>query len=119
LINVDPSPSSRGAVRRLSIARLVSQIGTQAAYIALLALIFQRSGGSGLWLSAALLASLGARVAVSPWAGAIGDYFDRRLVLISSDLTAAVCFVGISQVHSLWLLARTASACSHLLGGNS
>jgi MFS family permease len=112
LINTDPLPSSRGAVRRLSIARLVSQIGTQAAYIALLVLIFQRSGGSGLWLSAALLASLGARVAVSPWAGVIGDYFDRRIVLISSDLTAAVCFVGISQVHSLWILVVLASVAS-------
>jgi MFS family permease len=109
LVDADPSRSSTGAVRRLAVARLVSQIGTQAAYIALLALIFQRSGGSGLWLSVALLASLGARVAVSPWAGAIGDYFDRRRVLIGSDLTAAVCFVGISQAHSLLLLVVLAA----------
>ena len=37
-------------------------------------------------------------------AGALGDYFDRRLVMVGSDLVAAGCFVAISQVGSLPLL---------------
>jgi MFS family permease len=96
--------ASEAAVRRLAVARLVSWTGTQAAYIALIALIYERSGGSGIWISAALLAALGARVVASPWAGTLGDYFDRRLVMIGSDLAAAACFVAISQVESLPLL---------------
>jgi MFS family permease len=97
------------AIRRLAAARLVSWIGTEAAYIALIALIYERSHGSGVWISTALLAALGARVLVSPWGGALGDYFDRRVVMIGSDVAAAACFVAISQVHSLPFLVALAA----------
>lgn len=88
-------------VQRLAVARLISWGGSQAAYIALIALVYQRSGGSGVWISAALLAALGARVAASPWAGSLGDYFDRRVVMVCSDFAAAGCFVAITQVRTL------------------
>ena len=101
--------SSETAVRRLAVARFISWAGTQAAYIALIALIYERSGGSGVWISAALLAALGARVIASPLPGSLGDYFDRRLVMIGSDLAAAACFVAISQVRSLPLLVVLAA----------
>lgn len=97
------------AVRRLAFARLISLAGTQAAYIALIALIYGRSGGSGVWISAALLAALGARVLVSPWAGSLGDYFDRRLVMVGSDLAAATCFLALAMVHSLPVLVVLAA----------
>jgi MFS transporter, DHA3 family, macrolide efflux protein len=97
------------AVRRLAFARFVSWAGTQAAYIALIALIYGRSGGSGVWISAALLAALGARVVVSPWAGSLGDYFDRRLVMVVSDLAAATCFLALATVHSLPVLVALAA----------
>jgi MFS family permease len=97
------------AVRRLAFARFVSLTGTQAAYIALIALIYARSGGSGVWISAALFATLGARVLVSPWAGSLGDYFDRRLVMVGSDMGAAACFVALATVHSLPLLVALAA----------
>lgn len=99
----------RSVVFRLTAARLISWSGGQAAYIALIALVYQRSGGSGAWISAALLASLGARVAASPWAGSLGDYFDRRLVMIGSDLAAAASFVAITRVHSLPLIVLLAA----------
>jgi MFS family permease len=97
------------AVRRLALARLISFAGTQAAYVALIALIYQRSGGSGLWISAALIAGLGARVLSSPWAGSLADYFDRRLVMVMSDLAAAGCFIALSAVQSLPLLVALAA----------
>ncbi len=100
--------SPEGAIRRLAVARFISWAGSQAANIALLALVYERSDGSGVWISAALLAALGARVVASPWAGALGDYFDRRLVMVGSDLVAAGCFVAISQVGSLPLLVALA-----------
>jgi MFS family permease len=92
------------------LARLISFAGTQAAYVALIALIYGRSGGSGIWISAALLAALGARVVMSPWAGALGDYLDRRWVMVGSDLAAAGCFLGLSMVHSLPVLVALAAA---------
>ena len=100
---------SRAAIHRLSVARLVSLAGTQAAYIALIALIYDKSDGSGVWIAAALVAGLGARVLSAPWAGALGDYFDRRLVMIASDLAAAACFVALSQFDSLPLLVALAA----------
>jgi MFS family permease len=96
-------------IHRLALARLVSLAGTQAAYIALVALIYDKSGGSGLWISAALVAGLGARVVSAPLAGAVGDYFDRRLVMIASDLAAGACFVALSQFSSLPLLVALAA----------
>lgn len=98
-----------GQVRRVATARFVSWVGTQAANIALVALVYQRTGGSGPWIATALLGSLAARVAVSPWAGLLGDYFDRRRVMIGSDLAAAVCFVALSQAQTPWLLVALAA----------
>lgn len=45
--------------------------------------------GSALWVSAAIFASVVASVASAPAAGWVGDRFDRRRVLIASDLAAA------------------------------
>jgi MFS family permease len=102
-------PTADAAVRRLALARFISFAGTQAAYIALIALVYERSDASGLWISAALVAALGARVVASPWAGSLADYFDRRWVMVMSDLAAAVCFVALSAVQSLPLLVVLAA----------
>jgi MFS family permease len=75
--------------RRLAVARLVSLSGGSAAYIALVAAIF-RETGSALWVSAAIFSSVVASAASAPFAGWIGDRFDRRSVLITADLAAAV-----------------------------
>jgi len=101
--------NAESAIRRIAIARLISWTGTEAAYIALIALIYERSNGSGVWIAAALLSALGARVLVSPWAGLLGDYFDRRLVMVGSDLVAGACFVALATVHSLPLLVTVAA----------
>ncbi len=74
--------------RRLALARLVSLSGGSAAYIALVAAIYGETG-SALWVSAAIFSSVVASVASAPFAGWIGDRFDRRSVLIASDIAAA------------------------------
>jgi MFS family permease len=94
-------PDAEPYIRRLVASRLISLTGTQASYIALLAVVYHRSHGSGSWLAATLIAALAARVAASPWAGSLGDRFDRRRVMIGSDLCAAVCFIAIAQTDSL------------------
>ena len=74
--------------RRLAFARLVSLSGGSAAYIALVAALYGETG-SALWISAAIFASVVSSVVAAPFAGWIGDHFDRRAVLVGADLAAA------------------------------
>jgi MFS family permease len=77
-----------GPARRLAAGRLISLSGGSAAYIALVAAIYERTG-SAVWVSAALFASVVGSVVSAPAAGWLGDRFERRRVLIGSDLAAA------------------------------
>src|SRR3954447_11117976 len=81
--------ASVAVARRLALARLISLSGGSAAYIALVAAIYSQTG-SALWISAAIFSSVFASVISAPFAGWIGDHFDRRRVLIGTDLAAAV-----------------------------
>jgi NRE family putative nickel resistance protein-like MFS transporter len=83
--------SSRTAVRRLAAARIISITGGAAAYIALNFTIYERTG-SATWVAAALLLTFGVAGFVGPFAGILGDRYDRRKVLIASDLAGAACF---------------------------
>ncbi len=74
--------------RRLAFARLVSLSGGSAAYIALVAALYGETG-SALWISAAIFSSVVASVLAAPFAGWIGDRFDRRAVLVGADVAAA------------------------------
>ena len=87
---------ARRNVRRVTVAKLISQAGSGAAWIALVAVIYDRTDGSGLWLAAALVSSFAVRALAGPWVGALGDHFDRRAVMVVSDLAAAAAFVGLA-----------------------
>jgi MFS family permease len=92
----------------LSAAQLISMTGTTVSYVAIVTVVYQRSGHSGPWVAATLVVMFALGAAVAPWAGALGDRFDRRRVMIGSDLAAATAFVGIAYTHSLPLLAALA-----------
>ena len=81
--------------RRLALARLVSLSGGSAAYIALVAAIYGETG-SALWVSAAIFSSVVASAASAPFAGWVGDRFDRRSVLIGADVAAATVSLGMA-----------------------
>ena len=74
--------------RRLALGRLISLTGGSAAYIALIAAIYDETG-SATWVSAALLAGVIGTVVAAPFSGWLGDRYDRRRVLIAADLAAA------------------------------
>ena len=80
-------------------ARAVSIAGAEAAYVAIVATMLDRTG-SAAWVSAALLAWIGVGGLVAPIAGSLGDRFDRRRVMIASDLAGAACFAAIALVHT-------------------
>jgi Major Facilitator Superfamily len=76
------------SVRRLALGRLISLMGGSAAYIALIATLYEQTG-SAAWVSAALFAGVVGSVLGAPGAGYIGDRLDRRRVLIGTDLVSA------------------------------
>ena len=93
----------RSAVRRLALARLISITGGAAAFAALNFTIYERTH-SAAWLSASLLLTFGASGLFAPLGGILGDRFDRRKVMIASDLAGAVAFGAMAFVEEPALL---------------
>jgi MFS family permease len=93
------SRSPRSAVRRLALARVISITGGSAAYTALMFGIYQQTH-SAAWLSATLLLTFGVTGFVGIFAGTLGDRFDRRKVMIASDLLGAVFFLCMGLAHA-------------------
>jgi MFS family permease len=102
--------STRTAVQRLAVARLISVTGGAAAYTALMATIYERTNHSPGWLSATLLLTFGVGGFVGPFAGHVGDRFDRRRVMIASELVGAVAFAAMALVHGPLALLSLAFA---------
>lgn len=96
----------------LSASSLISSTGSIAAYVALVAVVYDRSGHSGTWVAAALVVGFGVSALLGPWAGHLGDRLDRRRLMIASDMVAAAAFVGIAFAHSLPLLVVLAGVAS-------
>jgi MFS family permease len=94
---------TRSPVRRLALARLISLTGGAAAYLALNYAIYEKTG-SAAWVAAALILTFGAIGLASPFAGALGDRFDRRKVMIASDLLGAAAFFAMAVVEDPGLL---------------
>jgi len=93
------------AVRRLALARAISLTGGAAAFAALNFAIYQRTK-SPTWVAAALFLTFGTVGFTSLFAGALGDRFDRKRVMIVSDLAGAGAFAAMAFVHDPgWLLA--------------
>jgi MFS family permease len=90
--------TSRAAVRRLALARLISLTGGAAAFMALNFTIYERTG-SAAWVAAALFLTFGTVGFVSPFTSVLGDRFDRKKVMIASDLAGAAFFFGMALVH--------------------
>ena len=95
-----PRTKPRTAVRRLALGRVISMTGTFAAGTALTYTIYERTHSTA-WVSATMLLTCAVIGFLGPLAGAIGDRFDRRRVMILGESAAAVCWVAIAFVtHS-------------------
>ena len=99
-----PEETFRRDVFYLSASRMSSTLGTMVSYVALVAVTYDRSHHSGSWVAAVLVVMFGVTALAGPWAGALGDRFDRRRLMIVSDLGGAATFVGIASTHSLVVL---------------
>ncbi len=85
----------RSAVRRIATGRLISVTGGAAAYTALGFTIWETTHSP--WMqSLSLLLTFGVAGLLGPFAGALGDRFDRRRVMVISELVAAGFFGGMA-----------------------
>lgn len=88
-------------------ARAISVTGSQVALIALTFQIYDVTG-SAVWVSAVFLATFATLGVMTPIGGWLGDSFDRRTVMILSDLGAAVAFLALAFASEPWLLIALA-----------
>lgn len=103
----DRMASPRAAIYRLSAARAISVTGSQVAMIALTYEVYEQTG-SAVWVSAVFLATFAAMGVLTPIGGWLGDTYDRRLIMIVSDVAAAVAFTALAFADHPWLLIALA-----------
>lgn len=96
------------AIRRLAVSRAIAVTGFEAGWIALMVGVYARTH-STVWMSAALFLVIGTAGLVAPVAGALGDRYDRRRVMIVSELAAAVCAAAMVVADSPALLIALAA----------
>src|SRR5439155_2612990 len=104
--------SSKSSIRRLAAACLISLAGSEAAYISVFFVVYRLTHSAAM-VSLAFLVTFGTLGVLTPIAGSLGDRFDRRRVMVASDLVGAVCFASLWWAHSagaLILLAFVAAA---------
>lgn len=99
--------NTRAAIRRLSAARAISVTGSQVAMIALTFQIYELTN-SAVWVSAVFLATFAAMGILTPIGGWLGDTYDRRLVMIVSDVAAALVFLALVFADRPWMLVALA-----------
>jgi MFS family permease len=91
--------SPRSNVRRLAVGRLISVTGGAAAYTALMFTVWHKTH-SATWQSVALLLTFGVVGILSPLTGHFGDRFDRRRVMMISEIVAAGVFFAMAFVDA-------------------
>jgi MFS family permease len=103
--------------RRLFAAQLVSYCGDWFANVALIGLLLDLTGGSGLAASLVFLAATLPAFLMTPIAGPATDRFDRRRLLLAVCLAQSVAALGFLTVgHGRWWLGLVAQALVSGLG---
>ena len=97
------SRSPRSNVRRLALGRLLSVTGGAAAFTALNFTVWDRTH-SPFMQALSLLLTFGVAGLIGPFAGALGDRLDRRMVLIWSEAISAVFFAAMIFANDPGLL---------------
>jgi MFS family permease len=106
----------RPAIYRVAAGGLVDSLGSSAMAVAFGFFLYDRTG-SALWLSAWYFLSFGITGILTPVAGWLADRFDRRRLIIISDLAAAACslaLIGAGEPVALISIAFIASIVGHV-----
>ncbi len=83
--------AGRGDARIVALGRLISLAGSSAAGIALAAVLWRRTHDPA-WVAAGALSSSLVAGLVTPLVGPFADRFDRRRLMVGSDVAAAIAF---------------------------
>ena len=92
---------------RLWIAQAISLLGDWFSTIALSTIVVKYSGGSGIAVSGLLLARFIPPLIVGPFAGVLVDRFNRKWLMIISDILRTVIvllFLLVNDPSHLWLV---------------
>ena len=84
----------RPAIYRIAAGGLVNALGSDATAVAFGFYLYDRTG-SAIWLSVWFFTSFGINGLFTPVAGWLADRFDRRRIIIASDLAAAACSLAL------------------------
>ncbi len=103
------------ALVTLGIAETVSNIGNWITMLALFGILIFRGEGNVAQSSAVMLAGLGPMLIFSPIAGWLSDRFDRKWLMIGSQLLGALPVIGLFFVRSEWLIYALLAAQSAVL----
>jgi MFS family permease len=103
------SPTPRSRIRRIAIGRLISVTGGAAAYTALNFTVWDQTH-SPLMQAMSLLLTFGVAGLLGPFAGALGDRFDRRRVMVASEAVSAAFFAAMAFADGPRLLIGLAFA---------
>jgi MFS family permease len=88
----------RSAIYRVAAGGSVDSLGSSAMAVAFGFFLYDRTG-SAVWLSAWYFLSFGITGLLTPVAGWLADRFDRRRLIIISDLAAAACSLALIAVR--------------------
>jgi MFS family permease len=88
------SEPGRPAIYRVAAGGLVNSLGSGATAVAFGFFLYDRTG-SALWLSAWYFLSFGISGVFTPVAGWLADRFDRRRIIVLSNLAAAACSLAL------------------------
>jgi predicted MFS family arabinose efflux permease len=83
--------------RRLVVGLAVSQAGDWLYNVALLAFVYERTH-SATWLAVTTAARVAPIVVFGPLGGVLADRFDRRRVMVTSDLLRVACMLALAAV---------------------
>ncbi|MGH9902669.1 MAG: MFS transporter, partial [Pyrinomonadaceae bacterium] len=92
--------------RQLWLGQVVSQLGDWFDTIAVYTLVLQLTG-SGRAVGLVLVARFLPSVVIGPLSGVVADRFDRRTIMIASDLLRAVVVLGflfVRRPDQMWLV---------------
>ena len=90
--------ADRWPIRRLAFGAFLSSAGSWAAGIAVSFYVFKETG-SAIWVAGTLFFTFGVVGLFNPLAGKIADRYDRRRVMIVSDLASALCWFALIWVR--------------------
>ena len=86
------------AIYRIAAGGLITALGSDATAVAFGFYLYDRTG-SALWLSIWFFLSFGITGVLTPVFGWLADRFDRRRLIIFSDVAAGVCSLALIVAH--------------------